>query len=76
MRGRVGGHDATNFSHLSKDAQENSTSFDTNVVLGRSGAKMVFNENPTKNRKLRVDLLSRNSTYKLSISNIQSKINL
>ena len=28
----VGGQDATNFSHISKDAQENSTSFDTNFM--------------------------------------------
>ena len=30
----VGGHHPTNFSHISKDAQENSTSFDTNVFGG------------------------------------------
>ena len=41
-------HDAANFSHASKDAQENVTSFDTNVVLGDDGANMVFNEKPTK----------------------------
>ena len=30
----VGGHLATNFSFRPKDAQENSTSFDTNVITG------------------------------------------
>ena len=44
----VGGYDATNFSYISKDAQENSTSLDTNVVMGRCGANMVLNEKPTK----------------------------
>ena len=38
-----------NFSHSSKDAQENSTSFDTNVVLEGGGANMGLNEKPTKN---------------------------
>ena len=41
----VRGHDATN---LSTDAQENFTSFDTNVVMVRGGANMVFNEKPIK----------------------------
>ena len=49
----VRGQDAANFSHVSKDAQENSTSFDTNVVLGGGWGNMVFKEKPTKNRKLR-----------------------
>ena len=49
----VGGHHAAKFKHSSKDAQENSTSFDTNVVLVGGGANMVFNEKLTKNRKLR-----------------------
>ena len=49
----VEGHYAANFKHSSKDAQENSTSFDTNVVVGGDGANLVSNENPTKNRKLR-----------------------
>jgi len=38
-------------TYSSKDAQENSTSFDINVV--GDGANMVFNEKLTKNRKLR-----------------------
>ena len=42
-----------NTKHSSKDAQENSTSFDINVVLVGGGANMVFNEKLTKNRKLR-----------------------
>ena len=33
--------------------QENYTSFDINVVMMRGGPNMVFNENPTKNWKLR-----------------------
>ena len=33
------GQDATNFSHVSKDAQENSTSFDTDVVTGGDRGK-------------------------------------
>ena len=49
----VGGHHRANFSYRSKDAQENSTSFDTNVVMGRGGANMVLNEKPTKKLKLR-----------------------
>ena len=47
------GQDATNFSHVSKDAHENSASFDINVVVVSDGANMVLNEKPTKNRKLR-----------------------
>ena len=47
------GQDATNFSNVSKDAQENSTSFDANVVLVGGGANMVLNEKPAKKRKLR-----------------------
>ena len=39
-------------SHAFTDAQENFTSFDTNVVMVRGGANMVvqifFNEKPTK----------------------------
>ena len=54
FRGRFGrGQDAANFWHRWKDAQENSTSFDINVVLVGGGANMVFNEKLTKNRKLR-----------------------
>ena len=49
----VRGHDGTNFSHISKDAQENFTSFDTIVVPGGGWGNMFFNEKPTKNRKLR-----------------------
>ena len=41
----VGRHDATNFLSISKDVQENSTSFDTYVLLGLCGANMVFHEN-------------------------------
>ena len=47
------GQDATNFSNVSKDVQENPTSFDTNVVLVGGGANMVLNEKPAKKRKLR-----------------------
>ena len=49
----VGGHGATNFSHISKDAQENSTSFDTDVVTGGDRGKMVLNEKLGKNTILR-----------------------
>ena len=42
------GQDAAYFSYISKDAQENSASFDTNVVLGGGEAIMVWNEKPTK----------------------------
>jgi len=49
----VGGHLRANLWHISKDAQENSSSFDINVVVGGDGANMVLNENPTKNWKLR-----------------------
>jgi len=49
----VGGHPRANLWHISKDAQENSTSFDINVVVGGDGANMVLNEKPTKNWKLR-----------------------
>ena len=49
----MGGQDAAKFSYVSKDAQENSTSFDTNPVLGGDGANMVLNEKRTKNWKLR-----------------------
>ena len=49
----VGGHHATNFSHISKDAQENFVSFDTNVVVVGDGANMVLNEKLTKNWKSR-----------------------
>jgi len=47
------GQDVTNFSHVSKDAHKNSTSFDTNVVLGGGWGNMVLNEKPTKKGKLR-----------------------
>ena len=47
------GQDATNFSYVSKDAQENSASFDTNVVTGGDRGKMVLNEKSAKKRKLR-----------------------
>ena len=40
------GQDAANVSDISKDAQENSTSFDTKIVLGVGGANMVWNEKP------------------------------
>ena len=43
----------TNFSHVSKDAQENSTSFDTHVVFGGRWRNMVLNEKPAKKWKLR-----------------------
>ena len=49
----VRGHHATNFSRVSKDAHENSASFDINVVVVGDGANMVLNEKPTKNWKLR-----------------------
>ena len=49
----VGGHDSTNFSYVSKYAQENSTSFDINVIKGGDRGNMVLNEKPTKNWKLR-----------------------
>ena len=39
--------------HVSKDAHENSASFDINVVVVGDGANMVLNEKPTKNLKLR-----------------------
>ena len=45
----VRGHDAANFSQISKDAQENSTSFDTNVVTGGDWGSMVLNEKLAKN---------------------------
>ena len=45
-RGLGRGQDTANFSDISKDAQENSTSFDTNIVLGVGGANMVWNEKP------------------------------
>ena len=45
----VGGQGATNFSHIPKDSEENSTSFDTNVVTGGDGENVVLNEKPTKN---------------------------
>ena len=44
----VRGQDAANFSHVSKDAQENSTSFDTNVVLGGGWGNMVWMKNRPK----------------------------
>ena len=49
----VWGQDAATFSQLSKDAHENFTSFDTNIVLGGDGANMVLNEKPAKKWKLR-----------------------
>ena len=45
----VRGQSATNFSHISKDAQENSISFDINFMVVGDGANMVSNEKPTKN---------------------------
>jgi len=45
----VGGHDATNFSNISIDVQENSTSFDINVITGGLQGKMVLYKKPTKN---------------------------
>ena len=48
----VGGQDAAYFSHVSKDAHENSASFDINVVVVGDGANMVLNEKPTKKWKL------------------------
>ena len=45
----VGGHDARNFSYKAKDVQENSTSLDTNPILGDGGAKMVVNKKRPKN---------------------------
>ena len=41
----VGGHPPANFSYGSKDAQENSTSFDTKVVIELDGANMVLMNN-------------------------------
>ena len=49
----VRGHDGTNFSHISKDAQENFTSFETIVVPGGGWGNMVLYEKPAKKRKLR-----------------------
>ena len=47
----VGGHPPTKFSYVSKDAQENFTSFDINDVTGGDRGNMVLNEKPTKNFK-------------------------
>jgi hypothetical protein len=47
----VRGHDVANFSQISKDAQKNSTFFDTNVVVVGDGANMVLNENRPKIEK-------------------------
>ena len=44
----VGGHETTNFSHISKDAQENSISFDIFVVTEGDRGKMVLNEKLSK----------------------------
>ena len=44
----VGGHDATNFSHISKDAQENSTSFNTTVIIGDYREKWCCMKNRPK----------------------------
>ena len=41
------------FSYRPKEAPENSTSFDTNVVTEGDRGKMVSNEKLTRNRKLR-----------------------
>ena len=49
----VRGQDTANFSHVSKDAHENSASFDINVIVVSDGANMVLNEKPTKNWELR-----------------------
>ena len=40
----VGGHPPTKFSYVSKDAQENFTSFDTNDVTVNDSGNMVLNE--------------------------------
>ena len=45
----VRGQDGTNFSHISNDAQENSTSFDTDFVLEGGVGNMGLNEKATKN---------------------------
>ena len=45
----VGGQDATNFSHISKDAQENSTSFDTNCMSAAGRGKKLWSKNCPKN---------------------------
>ena len=44
----VSGHDATNMSHISKDAQKNSTSFDTNFITGVTGEKWSCMKNRPK----------------------------
>ena len=46
----VGGHEATNFLHISKDAQENSTYFDTDVVTGSDREKWFWMKNLSKIR--------------------------
>ena len=51
----VRGHDVANFSQISKDAPENSTSFYTNVVVVGVGANMVLNENRPKIEKFGVE---------------------
>ena len=57
----VGGHDATNFSHISKDAQEKSTSFDSDVVTGVVGESL--NSKLVKNRILLGDSESVTPTH-------------
>ena len=43
----VGGHHPTNFSHISKDAQENSTSFDAyEIPAARRGKKFYIKNHP------------------------------
>ena len=44
----VRGQDGTNFSHISKDAQDNFTSFDINVVLGVVGQIWFWMKNRPK----------------------------
>ena len=45
----VGGHHATNFSHISKDVQENNISFDTNAITGGYREKWSYMKNRPKN---------------------------
>ena len=44
----VSGQETANFSHVSKNAHENSSSFDKNVVVVVDGANMVLIENRPK----------------------------
>ena len=45
----VDGHRATIFSHRSKDAQENSTSFDTHEITATERGKTLIREKLAKN---------------------------